>query len=459
MFALPGIGALIFFILARPQEFFEPLQKLPLLYLFCAAAVGGYLLDLKLRRLEPIAVPTLPWVVLLILWATVSNVANAPDLLIPKTIELAILFVLYGTIAHGVQRFHAFHVIAGTVMATGLFLAAVCWHQGHQDRSCVAIDPEHPGEGMPDGRPCEMAEHCQGPDAEPGAVYRCEKVGMFGTYSIEDRVRYRGELHDPNELAMTICAGGLSFLIAFALHARTTSWVLIAGFGTLLVGWTVILSGSRGGLISFLLVPFVYFVKRVGVVGVVAGAVGGAGVMLLGIGGRSGESADMSTQLRYEAWAAGLDMFQRSPVYGVGHRMFGENHYMTAHNAYVLTLAELGIVGLFLFLTVLYLTVKILWTGVRELDRVPGAEVARVWGLALLASFAGILFQINTLSFAYHSVLWIFLGLVGAYWSAVRHHRPAFEVRMTGRDLLIVAAATLAFAFVVLPVFLRLKGA
>ncbi len=163
--------------------------------------------------------------------------------------------------------------------------------------------------------------------------------------------------------------------------------------------------------------------------------------------------------LRYEAWAAGVRMFVQDPVFGVGHRMFSENFFMTAHNTYVLAMAELGFVGLYLLVTLLYLSVKILWTGVRDLEHVPGAAVARTWGLALLSSFAGMIFQINTLSFAYHTVLWIFLGLAGAYSSAVRHHKPEFDVRMTTRDLLVVLVMCLAFVFVVLPLFLKWKGA
>jgi hypothetical protein len=33
-----------------------------------------------------------------------------------------------------VQGFRAFHVIAGTLMVTCLMIAAVCFHQGLQDR-------------------------------------------------------------------------------------------------------------------------------------------------------------------------------------------------------------------------------------------------------------------------------------------------------------------------------------
>jgi hypothetical protein len=135
-----------------------------------------------------------------------------------------------------------------------------------------------------------------------------------------------------------------------------------------------------------------------------------------------------------------------------------DHHFLTAHNSFVLTLTELGFIGMFLFVSILYITIKSLVVGIRDLAKVPGAEVAQVWGMALLASFAGIIFQINTLSFAYHSVLWIFLGLAGAWSGAIRHHMPDFKVSMTARDVEFVVTGCLIYAFVVLPVFLKYKG-
>jgi hypothetical protein len=461
VFALPGICALIFFILCRPQEFLEILQKVPMLYLFAGAAVAGFALDLKLRRLQPIAVPTLPWVAAFAVWVLLCNAVKAGPSFVSLMIELAILCVLYGTIAHGVQRFRSFQIVAGALMMSCLFIALVCFNQGFQEHSCVMVDELHPGEGTPDGRPCqpEIPEMCQGQDAEPGAEYRCEKVGWFGTYSIESRVRYRGEMHDPNEMSLTICIGGLSLLLAFANRKRTALWITYAALGIVVILWTVLMSQSRGGLVVAMAVPGVYFVKRYGITGLLGGAALALPLMLLAGGGRNQEAAAVSTQLRYEAWSAGLEMFKQSPLFGVGMRQFGEHHFMTAHNAFVLALAELGFVGLVLFTTLLYLSIKGLWSGLRRLEHVPGAAVARVWGMALLASMLGLLFQINTLSFAYHSVLWIFLGLSAAWTGAVRHHMPDFTVKMTLRDLVIVVASCAIYAMVILPLFLRWKGA
>src|SRR5882672_11983158 len=95
LFALPGIACLVIFILARPQEFVPLLQRVPFLHLFTAFAVIGYVIDIRLRRLQPIATNTLPWVVMFLVWAIISTAINAPDQLVPRALEMAILFALY----------------------------------------------------------------------------------------------------------------------------------------------------------------------------------------------------------------------------------------------------------------------------------------------------------------------------------------------------------------------------
>ena len=456
MFAIFGICGLIFFTLARPQEYFEILQKLPMLYLFCGGAVGGFILDIKLRRLEPRATPILRLVIAFMLWTTICNIVNARMQLVKLEIELAILFVLFATTAHGVQRLRTLRVVAATLLITCMGLTIVSIDQGLQDRSCILSAGEDNGEGSPDGRPCERSDDCYGFDSEPGAEYRCEKAGMFGTFSIEDRVRYRGELQDPNELGLTVCIGGFAFLIAFANQRRRLGTIILAVIGGGLVFWCVQFTQSRGAVLVFALVGGVYFARRFGIAGVVAAAAFAAPLTMLG--GRSGDKADMSTQLRYEAWAAGVQMWKQSPIFGVGQRQFSEHHFMAAHNSYVLALAEVGLPGMVLFIAMMVLTLKTLIVGVMTLEGIPGARPAQCWAMALISSFTGMLFSINTLSFCYHSVLWIFLGLGGAWVSVVRTHKPDFEVRLTWRDYAIITACCLAYAVVILPIYLRSKG-
>jgi hypothetical protein len=456
LFAIPGISALIIFILARPQESFPLLQRVPFLHLFTVLAVLGWIIDVRLRRLQPIAAPTLPWAIGFFLWALIGTAVLLPDQLITRVLELTSLFALYGTIAHGVQRFRTFQLVAGVVAGTTLFIALVCFHQGLAEKQCIGGE-ESAGDisGVPDGRVCENNEQCRGPEAEPGFEYRCEHVGFFGTYSIDERVRYRGDLHDPNEVALAICAGGLSLLLGFAMRKRNPAAVFFYGLAAGIVFYTAYMTQSRGGLVAALLVPGVYVVRRYGLKSLIPAMMVAVPVLLLG--GRSGENAEQSTLERYEAWSTGLSMFKNNPVLGVGARQFGEHHYLTAHNSFVLTFAELGFPGFFLFVAVMYLSFKSLIVGLRELRHVPGSDAATTWGLSLLASMAGIVFQINTLSFAYHAVMWIFFALCAAWTSAIRYHLPTFRVRMTWRDLFIVIGLCVGYLSV-LPLFLRYKG-
>lgn len=458
MFAIPGIAGLIIFLLVRPQEFVPLLQKVPFLHLFTAFAVLGWFIDVRLKRVDPTPTPGLKWVLVMIGWMMLGTAVVVPDKFIERVLDVVIMFALYGTIAQGIQTFRTFQTVAGVVVVACLFIAVVCFHQGLSPLQCIAGE-ESAGDvlGQPDGRPCENPEQCRGFGAEPGFDYRCEHVGAFGTYSVEERVRYRGDLHDPNEVSLTISSGGLSLLIAFLLRKRDAFAKLLCIGGSVIVISTVFMTQSRGGLVSAMLIPGVYILRKYGISGVIVAAAVALPVLMAN--SRSGESADMSTQQRYEAWGVGLQMFYHSPVFGVGARMFQHHHFLTAHNSFVLALGELGLPGLVMFTTVIYLSFKTLIVGLRELADVPGTAAPQVWGMSLLASMAGMVFQILTLSFTYHPVLWIFIALVGAWSSSIRHHRPSFAVRINGTDMFRVIVGCLVFVFIGLPIFLRLKHA
>lgn len=459
VFALPGITLLVVFVLLRPQEFVPFLQRLPFLHLFTILAVLGYVIDVRLRRLQPVATNTLPWIVAFLIWAIICTAAVAPDTLVGLILFLIVLFCLYGVVAHGVQRFRTFQLVAGTLTITTVFLAFVLAHQGVAPKQCVGgVDTDGAIDGVPDGRECNANEDCKGGHGdEPDMEFRCEHIGLFGTYSVDERVRYRGELSDPNEVALAVCAGGLALLIGFAMLRRTSSGrrlVLVACSVLCIVA--VFMTQSRGGLLAMVLVPGVYAIRKWGWSVVAPGGLLAA--VVLSLGGRSGENADMSTQQRYEAWSVGVDLWHHSPIFGVGARQFAAHHFLTAHNSFVLMLAELGIIGLFLFVAIVYLCVKTLIVGLRVLEGDPAAKTAQIWGMALLAAMAGIIFQINTLSFSYHMVLWLFFGLCGAWYSAVKHHKPDLEIKLTFIDILIIAFMCIVYATLILPLFLKAKG-
>src|SRR6185436_16677784 len=101
---------------------------------------------------------------------------------------------------------------------------------------------------------------------------------------------------------------------------------------------------------------------------------------------------------------------------------------------------------------------KTLYVGLRVLADVPGTAAAQVWGMALMSGMCGIAFQINTLSMAYHSVIWLFFGLVGARYSCVRAHKPDLEIKIKLLDFVVLIAIVVVYAFVALPLWLKYKG-
>ncbi len=215
----------------------------------------------------------------------------------------------------------------------------------------------------------------------------------------------------------------------------------------------VVLTGSRGGQLVVLTVFGAYFVRRYGYKGVVLGAIFALPVLLFG--GRAGEEADSSSLERVDLLYEGMDMIREYRVLGVGVSQFTDHAFgaMTAHNSYVLAAAELGLPGCLLWSMLVYSSVKIPWAIASRPLASPGALDPRFRPLAraLFVAFAGILVGVFFLSFCYKAVLFVYFGLSGALFVAVKQACPAFDVRISGREVALVAvadAALLVFVFV-----------
>jgi O-antigen ligase len=297
---------------------------------------------------------------------------------------------------------------------------------------------------------------CQRGDAEPGADYMCERIGLFGSSSVgQGRVRYLGQLQDPNELALAVGLG-IPLALAFYERRKTKTRALLVVATMVGVGVCTVLTRSRGGQLVFLTVMAVPFFRRYGKWGLVAGAVLAAPLLILG--GRSGSEADASSLERLECWYEGMTMFKEYPILGVGQGEFVEHHYLTAHNSYVLALSELGTIGLFLWSVIIYITTKVPISAMRRLRELgPEAAVARTWAMGTLGAICGLLVGIFFLSFSYHPVLWIFIGLSGALYGTMKAHDPAWRFRFGWRDLVIIFFSDIAF-IILMYIYTRVKA-
>jgi O-antigen ligase len=183
------------------------------------------------------------------------------------------------------------------------------------------------------------------------------------------RIRGAGFLSDPNDLAQILL---IALPLAFIAWRRGR---VVANFFVVLVPaalllWTTYLTHSRGGLIALAAVVLMAARKKLGTTAsMVLAAVFILGMLALDFtGGRGISAADGADRL--EAWANGLEMFKSAPLFGIGFNAFTDFNEITAHNSFVLCLAELGILGSTLWMALLVTTTT-------NLNRIIGMQKKR----------------------------------------------------------------------------------
>lgn len=441
MFAIPGLGLLLLFIYIRPQEIIPAFQGVPFLYAFVALTLVGLALDVRLGivKLQPTPLVTIG--ALFALWSIITVSITAPAAAMKEGILSLVSFFLFFAVSQGVQSFRALKGLGTFILMLSLVLAFVGVHQAFAPQGCVKQeDGVMSTIWIPDGRACETRQQCYESSLEQDMRYRCERIGLWGTTSFEGRVRYRGIMEDPNELALVISIA-LPFAFAGFQTRRTSGRLMLAIGAVAVIAFCTILTKSRSGQLAFMAVIGMYLFKRVGWGGVAAAGVLAAPVVLLG--GRKDAAASASSLERLDCWQAALEMFRASPLYGAGKGQFTEHHYLTAHNSLMLSLGEQGVVGVFLWSAAVYLAFK---TAIRiaAAELPPEGQVARIWAAAVLASLCGLLTSAMFLSFSDHNIFWLYLGIAAALNAAVRRHRPDWRIRFGWKDAALVAAIDVA---------------
>jgi hypothetical protein len=459
--ALFGALLLVVVLLVRPQEFVPALQHLSILDVLAALASIGILIELALGKRSVPWTPQLPWLAAFVAWcflATVRRLGLEGLSIAWEYVGLSAVFMLVVAFAIGTAA--DWRSLAATLVVIGFAIALTCIHQGQQQAECIAIDTssilgERSGEGVSDGRPCDTAFICER-EGRFNAAYACEKIGLFGTFTEGQRVRWRGTLGDPNELALMLgCLMPLVFAFAATSRRRRLATV-IAGLVLGVLLYCVFLTGSRGGQLVVLAVFGAYFVRRFGFRGLLLGALFAWPIVLFG--GRAGEEAESSSLERIDLLYEGMDMIRAYPLLGVGTGQFIDHAFgaMTAHNSYVLAAAELGLPGSLLWMMLVYISIKIPWV---VATRPPvGLEAPfRHFAFALFVAFIGILVGVFFLSFCYKAVLFVFFGLSGAMYGVVKRACPTFQLEVSGKEVMRVAAVDIAVLALVL-IYSHVRG-
>lgn len=259
-------------------------------------------------------------------------------------------------------------------------------------------------------------------------------VGWTGAKMIEGRITYLGFLNDPNDLAMALLMGlPMALYVANTARSFVVRWAYRAA-GALAV-YGVYLTNSRGGVLSLGAISLTYSMLRYGLWrGLLVLPVFGTALVLFAPS-RGGEiSADEESAAgRVEAWYEGFQMLRSHPLFGVGYNMFTEHHWLTAHNSFVLAIAELGILGYYVWLSNIVLTVMMLFQIERMAPLAPSPSGAdwqevRTMSRTLLYGMVGGLMASMFLSRSYTVIWYVHIGLVVATYQYARREWPSIEV-------------------------------
>ncbi|MET0330176.1 MAG: O-antigen ligase family protein [Dyella sp.] len=290
-------------------------------------------------------------------------------------------------------------------------------------------------------------------------------VGWTGVpIGLDGRIQYVGIFNDPNDLGMLFAA---TIPMAFFLRQRGRGimrlfWLAVA----LLLLYGTYLTNSRGAMLAVLVVAGVYIWYRRGFVTAgVLGVIGLTALKLLSSRMQELDAGEESAAGRVDAWYAGLDMFKSNPMFGVGPGNFTQYNELTAHNSFVLVLAETGFIGFLIWMAFVGYCFWMLAAVLRhKLESAGDAERTKQWqderaiALTLLLSLCGMFAAAFFLSRSYMIVLYLAAALVVGYYIGARRRYPELpNLRLVegGWRWVPATMGSIAALFVLVAVLLR----
>lgn len=278
------------------------------------------------------------------------------------------------------------------------------------------------------------------------------------------RIQYVGIFNDPNDLGLLFAA---TLPMAMFLGRRGVGAMRLVWLGAAaLLLYGILLTNSRGAMLAVLVVAgcYVWYKRGIAVAGVL-GIIGLTVMKLLSSRMDELDAGEESAAGRVDAWYAGLEMFRDNPIFGVGAGNFTEYNELTAHNSFVLVIAETGFVGFVLWLAFVGYGFWMMLTIVRHV-RVPGKDAAveadwateRQMALTLFLSLCGLFASAFFLSRSYMIVMYLIAAMVAGHYVGARRRwpeLPVFRLSNGGWRWVPAAMGTIACFFVLVAVLLR----
>jgi putative inorganic carbon (HCO3(-)) transporter len=373
LFFKPFYGLLIYlaFLYIRPQDFVPELGRLRIVLVLAVIIILFYFVHRITRRERILVFSTRQHVLMfvLLLVVPISQIAN---------FEVA---KAWGAMQEFLTLFLLFFILANIPSDYKEF-RTICW----------------------------MLFACTTVIALDGILQHFRGIDIIGQKPVAGRIRWIGVFGDPNELALLIDSFFALVLVnVFDGGLRLAKRAALVLVGLVLVA-ALYFANSRGGFIAFLAILILFSYKRWGLLrGIAVAAV----FVVAGLFLAPSRMADMdpygvSAGGRIDAWTTGLTLLKSHPVFGIGYDSFEMyNGGMAAHSATIECLAELGLVGYFVWLTLLYSSIS----GLAKFERLNPSSPYRKYASFLQLSFVGFIGSALFLSEAFSPVLYILVAL------------------------------------------------
>ncbi len=287
-------------VFVRPQEFLPALEGVPILPLTLAITLFSWLLS-KQKAIEPqqFYAATLLFFFIIVSVALSGWVGG----MVPAAAKLLPTYVLFILIAStattpGRQRLLMWIFVGGAAM---------------------------------------MAAH--------GIQQKFTGAGWTGEVPILGRIRYIGIFNDPNDVGLLlVCSLPMAFYLFFYYRNAPGKLLVAAAIAIILYG--VVLTNSRGTTLATALLAGLYLWRHQGVIKtMIFGAAIIPVILMMSTRINTISTDEASAHGRIESWYEGFQMLKSNPVFGVGFDRFTDYNPLTAHNSFVLALAELGVFG------------------------------------------------------------------------------------------------------------------
>jgi putative inorganic carbon (HCO3(-)) transporter len=293
-----------------------------------------------------------------------------------------------------------------------------------------------------------------------------------GTFAF--RMQGLGFLRDPNEFAQLLVLIVPLLWIGWKSSMRLQN-ILFVLLPSVLLIWGIYLTHSRGAMIALLVILMLAVKNRAGwTKTILAAGLAFAFMTVLNFSGGREISLQAGSN-RFMLWGDGLALFKASPLFGVGYENFATaNQGQTAHNSFVVCLAELGLFGYAFWVALLVYTLaelkslrSFLQPKIDELSsndeqndetRMLNSQnrELRRWAEGVQLSIAGFLAAAFFLSRAYALTLYLILGVaVAVAWIASDEAPPIRQSHLLRR---LVLSAGVGFATITL-VYITLRFA